>query len=314
MALDFPSNPIDGQVYGNFYYSSSKGAWRSTTSFNTPKQLVNAVITNNVATAVPLTVQGYASQSANLQNWTDSTGNTLSSISSAGVPTFPGTNFTSPPVVKYEGITQVVLGGSDANGAIELGRTDGIASTPYIDFHAGATSADYDARIIAQTGTGSVGAGTLAIQAGQLTLPTKTYAPGAIVQVAYGESTTATAVATTSLVQIGGSALTATITPKFSNSKILVVANVGYYSPSQVSAKLSIYRGATMIAEDGYYVYQGAEFNYGMMMAYDSPTTTSATTYSLYARNAIATTSWTVNYSDSGGTVRSTIAVYEVAQ
>lgn len=29
MPLDFPSNPIDGQIYGNYIWSSSAGAWKS---------------------------------------------------------------------------------------------------------------------------------------------------------------------------------------------------------------------------------------------------------------------------------------------
>ena len=29
MALDFPSNPVDGQVYDNFYYDASMGSWRA---------------------------------------------------------------------------------------------------------------------------------------------------------------------------------------------------------------------------------------------------------------------------------------------
>lgn len=47
------------------------------------------------------------------------------------------------------------------NASIEIGRVDGTASTPFIDFHAGATATDYDARIIATVGTGTLGAGTL---------------------------------------------------------------------------------------------------------------------------------------------------------
>lgn len=30
MALDFPSNPVNNQVYGNFYWDSSMSAWRAT--------------------------------------------------------------------------------------------------------------------------------------------------------------------------------------------------------------------------------------------------------------------------------------------
>lgn len=45
--------------------------------------------------------------------------------------------------------------------AIEIGRTDGTASTPVIDFHSGATATDYDARIIASGGNGTSGGGSL---------------------------------------------------------------------------------------------------------------------------------------------------------
>jgi len=57
--------------------------------------------------------------------------------------------------------------GGAGSHALEIGRSDGTASTPFIDFHAGATSVDYDVRIIATAGTGVSGAGTLAITAGQ---------------------------------------------------------------------------------------------------------------------------------------------------
>lgn len=40
MAMDFPSNPIDGQIYNNFIYSSSKGVWQA-------KPLVGSVATNS---------------------------------------------------------------------------------------------------------------------------------------------------------------------------------------------------------------------------------------------------------------------------
>lgn len=54
-----------------------------------------------------------------------------------------------------------------ASNGIEIGRTDGTASTPGIEFHAGAVATDYDGRIRATVGTGVTGAGTLAYEAGQ---------------------------------------------------------------------------------------------------------------------------------------------------
>lgn len=50
------------------------------------------------------------------------------------------------------------------NTALEIGRTDGVASSAHIDFHSGATATDFDARIIATGGNGSNGGGILTFQ------------------------------------------------------------------------------------------------------------------------------------------------------
>ena len=91
MALDFPSNPANNQTYNNFIYDAAKGTWKSLSSGASPNFLVNPTITNAVITAtattpstVPITVNGAASQSANLQDWKNSAGITLSSINSSG--------------------------------------------------------------------------------------------------------------------------------------------------------------------------------------------------------------------------------------
>lgn len=83
MALDFPSNPVNNQVYGNYYYDSTVGVWRG---FGTgiPNPLVDAIASSSVASTIPLVARGSASQSANLQEWQNSVGTTLSSINSAG--------------------------------------------------------------------------------------------------------------------------------------------------------------------------------------------------------------------------------------
>lgn len=54
---------------------------------------------------------------------------------------------------------------ASANPAIEIGRTDGVASTPYIDFHCGATAIDFDARISSSSATGVVGGAALTVSA-----------------------------------------------------------------------------------------------------------------------------------------------------
>lgn len=89
MALDFPSSPANGQVYDNFYYDATKGTWKSLSSGASPNYLTNPTFTNvNVNTSssstVPLIVKGATSQSANLQEWKNSSGTTLTSIDSSG--------------------------------------------------------------------------------------------------------------------------------------------------------------------------------------------------------------------------------------
>jgi hypothetical protein len=56
-----------------------------------------------------------------------------------------------------------VLLNTDSGGSISMGRVDGTATNPYIDFNSGATAVDYDVRVQATGGTGTVGQGTLTI-------------------------------------------------------------------------------------------------------------------------------------------------------
>lgn len=65
---------------------------------------------------------------------------------------------------------RVTIASGAGNHGIEIGRTDGTSSTPYIDFHAGTTATDYDVRMIVSNGTGTQGAGTLTLQAGLVNL------------------------------------------------------------------------------------------------------------------------------------------------
>lgn len=130
-------------------------------------------------------------------------------------------------------------------------------------------------------------------------------------QVVNSSSTTQTNVASTSYIQVGGSALTVTITPQQAANKVLVTVNLACYSPTQSNGFMAIYRGGTLISEYGYYQYQAGEFNYGTVSFLDSPATTSATTYSVYAK-APSSVTWYINYSDGGGTNKSSITAMEI--
>ena len=165
MALDFPSNPTNGQVYDNFIYDSTKGTWKSLSSGASPSILVNPTITDAVisatapsSTTVPLTVNGAASQSANLQEWKNNSGTKISSISASGSISVRGLeSYNAANNVKTVSI------GDDISGQIEIGRVDGVSGSPYIDFHSGATAVDYDSRIQATGGTGSNGGGNISL-------------------------------------------------------------------------------------------------------------------------------------------------------
>lgn len=172
MALDFPSNPINGQVYDNFIYSSAKGTWKSISAGASPSIIANATINNAVITAtaptastVPLTVNGAASQSANLQEWKNSSGTTISQISSAGSIRVRGLeSYNATNNIKTVSI------GDDTAGQLEIGRTDGIAGNPYIDFHSSGYASDYDSRIQATGGMGESGNGSINVTASRFNI------------------------------------------------------------------------------------------------------------------------------------------------
>lgn len=52
MALDFPANPVNGQVYDSFYYDSSMGSWRALTVAQV-SQIPAGVISQFAGSAAP---------------------------------------------------------------------------------------------------------------------------------------------------------------------------------------------------------------------------------------------------------------------
>lgn len=73
MALDFPANPTNGQVYGNYYYDASIGAWNSFSSIGNviPSTLKNLTLTTDDVGVAPFTVK-------------NSGGTTVASIDNSG--------------------------------------------------------------------------------------------------------------------------------------------------------------------------------------------------------------------------------------
>ena len=121
------------------------------------------------------------------------------------------------------------------------------------------------------------------------TLPSAQLPTGSVLQVVQATASSAST-SSTSFVTTG---LTASITPKFSTSKILVIVSLAEVnvSASNKNATSTIYRNGSNIAPSGSGIHQAfaaiyagnsvltANQNYSYL---DSPATTSSTTYTIY--------------------------------
>jgi hypothetical protein len=109
---------------------------------------------------------------------------------------------------------------------------------------------------------------------------------GQVLQVVNATSTTNNSTTGQTYVAAG---LTASITPKFSTSKILIVVNQNMYNSSNgTEAVLTVYKnGSDLTAGNGFAdVYTGSSdlIAQAPMVYLDSPATTSATTYAVYMK------------------------------
>ena len=138
MALDFPSNPVNGQVYNNFYYDSTTNAWRSLGSAYAPNYLKNPTFTTSTASGVPVTVQGIASQSGNLQEWKNSSGTALTFITADGSINSSGSFNTSGKII---GTTQP-NNGSDGGVAVKA-PASGTQTSAFLQFVNNAYTTQY---------------------------------------------------------------------------------------------------------------------------------------------------------------------------
>lgn len=134
------------------------------------------------------------------------------------------------------------------------------------------------------------GSGTIALQ-NQLSGMTDASMPtGSVVQVVNADTGTQVSTTSSSFSDIG---LSATITPKYNNSRILVIADISgvtYHAGYSAIGTMQIVRGSTAISlkRFGVYVNAGNDANfYGGVndSVVDLPNTTSATTYKVQGKN-----------------------------
>jgi hypothetical protein len=112
---------------------------------------------------------------------------------------------------------------------------------------------------------------------------------GSVLQVVQGTLSTTPSTNSVTYVTTG---LAATITPKSSTSKILIIANGSYYASSAGNTYYTIYRNSTNLEITSSRGFAELNFAAGtggvMTVSYlDSPATTSATTYTIYTKQSV---------------------------
>jgi hypothetical protein len=136
---------------------------------------------------------------------------------------------------------------------------------------------------------------------------------GSVLQVVNAIQSSAVSTTSATFVDTG---LSASITPKFSTSKILVIVTQVIYSggTSGVVSATQLLRGSTPIVVEGYCFYVGDNFYRSAFNYLDSPSTTSATTYKTQFRKLTGGGSnITYCYGDGAGQTNCCITLMEIA-
>ena len=138
------------------------------------------------------------------------------------------------------------------------------------------------------------------------------HAAGHVIQVVNGSSSTGVTNTTDTYADTG---VTATITPRFATSKILVNAHIMGIenNVASIGVFLKRLRGSTDLSEFAKYVgYAGVAYSNHPNISYlDSPSTTSATVYKVQFRKGTSTSG---NAYMNANSCTSTITLMEIAQ
>jgi hypothetical protein len=139
----------------SFFINRSTGNVLAATS--TAYALINSAASSTVPTLIP------NRNSTNTGVGAQASGNISMIVAGAEVQ-----RVASSQVTFFQGVAIAPTGAPGSltvagvgNAGIEIGRVDGTAGTAHLDFHAGATVVDYDARLICTAGSGSIGGGPI---------------------------------------------------------------------------------------------------------------------------------------------------------
>ena len=136
---------------------------------------------------------------------------------------------------------------------------------------------------------------------------------GSVIQVVQAITTAEVSTTSTSFSDTG---LTASITPTATSSKVLILFNIQQFAAAaDAPSKLKLFRDSTEIEEYGYQGYLGSAslMHMGAYQHFDSPSTTSATTYKV-TFNSVNGHNVLCQYDDSGGDGISSMLLMEIAQ
>jgi len=147
------------------------------------------------------------------------------------------------------------------------------------------------------------------------TLPAARLPTGSVLQVVPNTYTGFISTTSTSYVTTG---LSASITPTSASSKILIFHSCGVMCVSaNVQMNLTLYRGGSNLMAQGQgmlYTNTGATQGFGNILYYDSPATTSSTTYTIYFKNhnnSAGTVIW--NPDGASGAATAQLILMEIA-
>jgi len=163
---------------------------------------------------------------------------------------------------------------------------------------------------------GCVDTDTLA--SGAATQAKRTYAAGEIVQTVTTNTSSQVDITSSSYID---SNVTATITPKFNNSKILVISQLCWDNPSDGVFAGKLLRGSLDIKEEVYWGFCNAGPNGGgtsytvsrnAHYHIDNPTTLSPTVYKWQVKRVSGSSTGYINYDDGTGETDSQIILHEI--
>jgi len=145
-----------------------------------------------------------------------------------------------------------------------------------------------------------------AIAGSKLVMPT-----GSVLQVVHSDLSSQTNISSSGFADIS---LSANITPSATSSKILVTSNVQVYLNGTGFIMLRLMRDSTAIATQ-YQAHGYSDNSAGMVpiITLDSPSTTSAITYSVQAGEDDFSGTLRINQWGTGGSGKSTLTLMEIA-